>query len=239
MRKRPFIAGLGWMTAVMLAYTGTAAGATYQFQVASVAEHVFMFFVRDGTLPDMEAYLDDTQRSKFVLFHDRPPELIEPIPGDALAPALVNVRMSKRNDPWGASTWEGETGQLAVFRIRGNPNNHQKLRRVAVHTNHVLSRFPVRGIPASGSRRLQIPEAPASFLAHALQSGTFAVWAEKHAETYGGLSVIVGRDHSGQQSDTVYVLVRMPQWGRSYKVVLGWQDMNHRGVNGNGQGNQS
>ena len=237
MRNRALTAGLGWLTAVLLFFTGTSAAGTYQLRIASVPEHVFMFFVRDGTLPGIEAYLDDAPRSKFVLLPDRSPQLIEPKEGDALAPA--NVRISKPNDPWGETTWQGEAGQLVVFRIRGNPSNHQRLRRVAVHKNDVLTRFPVRGIPASGSRRMQIPAAPANFLVHALQSGTFTGWVERHAETHDGLSVIVGRDHHGQQCDTVYVLVRMSQPGRAYKVILGWEDLNHRGVNGHGQGNKS
>lgn len=240
MRNPALTAVLGSLIAVLFfACAGTSAAATYQFQVASVPEHVFMYFVRGDTLPGIEAYLDDARRSKFVLFHDRSPQMIEPTAGHALQPAPDSVGASKTNHPWAATTWEGEAGQLVVFRIRGNPNNHQKLRRVAVHTNDVLTRFAVRGIPASGSRRMQIPSAPASLLAHALRNGTFAGWAERHAEVYDGLSVIVGRDHNGQQLDTVYLLVRMPQAGREYKVVLGWEDLNQRGVIGNGQGSKS
>ena len=239
MRNPALTAVLGSLIAVLFfSCAGASVAATYQLQVASVPEHVFMYFVRGNTLPGIEDYLDDTRRSKFVLFHDRSPQMIEPTAGHVLPPAPDSVRPSKANHPWAVTTWEGEAGQLVVFRIRGNPNNHQKLRRVAVHTNDVLTRFPVRGIPASGSRRMQTPSAPASVLAHALRNGTFAGWVERHAEAYDGLSVIIGRDH-GQQLDTVYLVVRIPQTGREYKVVLGWEDLNQRGVIGNGQGSKS
>ena len=239
MRTRGLTAGLGWLTAVLLVCTGTSVAATYQFQVASVPEYVFRYFVKDRELPDMEAYLDDTRRSKFVLFRDRPPQLMEPMVVDQSSPLPVNVRVPKPNEPWGAATWEGETGQLVVFRVRGNHSSYQKLRRVAVQTDGVLTRFPVRGIPPSRPRGLQVPATSELHLAHTIRSGTFADWVERHAASYDGLSVIVGRHHNVEQSDTVYLVVRTPQTGRAYKVVLGWEDVEQRGVNATGQGSHN
>ncbi len=239
MRNRGLTAGLGWLAAVLLGCAGMSDAATYQFQVASVPEHVFMYFVEDRTLPGIEAYLDDTRRSKFVLFRDRPPQLLEPVAPDQLAPLPVNVILPKLNDPWGATTWDSEAGQLVVFRIRGKHSSYQKLRRVAVQTDGVLTRFPVHGIPASQPRRMQVPATSANYLVHAMQSGTFAAWVERHAASYDGLSVIVGRHHNAQQSDTVYFVVRMPQAGQAYKVILGWENLKHRGVNAKGQGSHN
>ena len=239
MRNRGLTAGLGWLTAVLLGCTGMSAAGTYQFQVASVPEHVFRYFVKDRALPGMEAYLDDTRRSKFVVFRDRPPQLMEPMVADQSAPLSAAIRLPKPNEPWGAATWEGEAGELVVFRIRGNHSSYQKLRRVAVQTDGVLTRFPVHGIPASRQRRSQVPATSELQLAHTIRSGTFADWVERHAASNDGLSVIVGRHYNAEQSDTVYLVVRTPQTGRAYKVVLGWEDVEQRGVNATGQGSHN
>ena len=229
MRNRGLAAASGWLAAVLFCWTTIPEAATYQLQVASVPERVFMHFVEDQTLPRIKAYLD-TGRSKFVLFRDRQPQVLELTGAGRSAPSPVNVVVPKRNDPWGATTWDGEAGHLAVFRIRGIQSDHQKLRRVAVQTDGVVTRFPVRGIPVSQSQRMPVPAAAASYLTHALESGTFTAWVERRAVSYDGLSVIVGRHHNAQQSDTVYLVVRMPETGQAYKVILGWKTVKREGA---------
>ena len=129
-------------------------------------------------------------------------------------------------------------GNWRCFRIRGKQSNYQKLKRVAVQTDGVITRFPVRSIPSSQSPPMQVPATAASYLAHALESGTFAVWTERRAASYDGLSVIVGRHHNAQQSDTVYLVVRMTQAGQAYKVILGWENLEHEGGHAKDQGQQ-
>lgn len=238
MRNRGLVIGLGGIAAALLCWPGMPEAATYQLQVASVPERVFMYFVEGHILPRAEAFLDDTGRSKFVLFRDRQPQLLELVAADQSAPWPVNVTLPKPHNPWGVMTWDGEGGQLAVFHIRGKQSNYQKLRRVAVQADEVLTRFPVRRIPASPPWRMQVPATAASYLVRALESGAFAAWAKRRAVSYDGLSVIVGRHHDPQQSDTVYLVVRMPQDGQSYKVVLGWENFEHESGYGNDQGRQ-
>jgi hypothetical protein len=239
MRNRGLTVGLGWLAAVLLCWPVMSDAATYQLQVASMPERVFMYFVEDRTLPRIEAYLDNTRRSKFVLFRDRQPRPLELTGPGQSVPFPVNVTLPKRNDPWGVTTWDGEAGQLAVFRVRGKQSNYQKLRRVAVQMGGVLTRFPVRGVPASRLQPMQVPATAASYLTHALESGAFAAWAERRAATYNGLSVIVGRHHNAQESDTVYLVVRMPQTGRAYKVILGWKTLKREGGYANTQGKRN
>lgn len=239
MRICGLTAGLGPLIAVLLGFTGMSAAATYQFQVANVPEHVFMYFVEDQALPDMEAYLDDTRRSKVVIFGDRPPQLVAPMMVEQPAPLPVNIKLPKLNDPWGATSWEGEPGQFTVFRIRGKHSSYQKLKRVAVQTDGVLTRYRVYGIPPSRPGPLQVPATSSNYLLHALRSGSFAAWVERHAVSYDGLSVIVGRNPNPGQSDTVYLVVRMTESAQAYKVVLGWEDVEQRGVNAGGQGSHN
>ena len=239
MRIRGLAIGLGWLAAGLLGWTGMSDAATYQLQVASVPDRVFMYFTEGRTLPRIEAYLDDTRRSKFVLFRDRQPQALEFTgPGQAVS-FPVHVTRPKRNDLWGVATWDGEAGRLAVFRIRGIQSDHQKLKRVAVQTDGVLTRLPVRGIPASSSPPLPVPATAETYLVHALQNGTFPAWVDQRAVSYDGLSVVVGRHSNAQQSDTVYLVIRMPQAGQAYKVVLGWENLERRGVNAKGQGSHN
>ena len=239
MRNRGLKVVSGWLAAVLLCWPGIPEAAMYQLQVASVPERVFMHFVEGRTLPRAEAYFDDTQRSKFVLFRDRQPQLLELVASHQSASLPVNVTLSKPNNPWGVTTWDGDAEQLAVFRIRGIQSDHQKLRRVAVQTNGILTRFPVRGIPVSQTQWMQVPATAASYLTHALESGTFAAWVERRAVSYDGLSVVIGRHHNAQESDTVYLVIRMPQPGQSYKVVLGWKTVKRGGAYANTQGKRN
>jgi len=233
--RHPALAGVAaGLAAILLCWPGMPVAATYQLQVASVSESVFTYFVEDQTLPRMEAYLE-SRGSRFVLFRDRQPQALEfSGPGRSIQ-FPVNVALSKRNDPWGPTTWEGEPGQVAVFRVRGLQSDHQKLRRVAVQTNGVLTRYPVRDTPGARSGPVAVPAAAADYLTRALQAGAFPAWVERRAKAYDGLSVIVGRHHNAQESDTVYLYVRMPRDGQAYKVILGWKTVRREGVYANTQ----
>ena len=143
MRNRGLAIGLGWLAAILLWWPGTSDAATYQLQVASIPDRVFMYFVEGRMLPHIQAFLDDKRRSKFLLFRDRQPQPLEPMVPEQSATFPLNVTFPKPNDPWGAATWNGDAGQLAVFRIRGKQSNYQKLKRVAVQTDGV--HYPVSG----------------------------------------------------------------------------------------------
>ena len=232
MSDRTLAAVSGSLAALLLCCPGASSAATYQLQVASVPEKVFMHFVEAGTLPRMEAYLE-TRRSKLLLLRDRQPEAFEFSGPGRSTWTSVSVTLPQRNDPWGALSWDGEPGQVVVFRVRGIQSNYQKLRRVAVLTNGILTRYPVRNTPGSRLRPLAVPATTTGYLARALDGGTFPDWVERRAASYHGLSVIVGRHHNAQESDTVYLFVRMPRNERPYKVILGWTTVRREGVYAN------
>ena len=220
----------GCLVTALLWWPGITKAATYQLQVASVHERVFMYFVEGRTLPLVEAFLDDSPRSRFVLFRDRQPQLLNPVISGRSAAQAATVKLPGPNNPWGATTWDGEVGQLAVFRIRGIQSDHQKLRRVAVQTGGVLTRLPVRSVPGSRSQPMPVPATAAGYLTRALESGTFPAWVERRAVSHQGLSVIVGRHHNPQESDAVYLAIRMPQTDRTFKVILGWKTVKREGA---------
>ena len=230
MRNRGLAVVSGWLASVLLCWSGIPEAATYQLQVASVPERVFMYFVEGRTLPRVEAFLDDGSRSKFVLLRDRQPQLLQPVVPDRTAPRPVTVKLPKPNDPWGPATWNGEPGELAVFRIRGIHSDQQGLKRVAVQTDGVLARIPVGGVQGSQRQAIPVPAAAAGYLTRALESSTFPDWIERRAVSHQGLSVIVGRHHNPQEPDTVYLAIRMPQTDRTFKVILGWKTVKREGA---------
>ena len=232
MSNRALAVVSGSVAAFFLWWPGTPGAATYELQVASVPESVFMHFVEERTLPQMEAYLE-TRRARFVLFRDRQPQALELAYPGRSTQFPANVTIAKTSNPWGATTWKGEPGQIAVFRVRGIQSNYQKLRRVALKTNGMLTRYPVRNTPSSGPRHVAVPATATEYLARALRSGAFPAWVESRAVSHHGLSVIIGRHHNAQESDTVYLYVRMLRDVHVYKVVLGWKTIRREGVYAN------
>ena len=220
----------GGLAAALLWWPGIPEAATYQLQVASVPERVFMYFVEGPTLPRAEVFLNDTRHSKFVLFRDRQPKLLNTMVSDQSMPLPDTINLPRRNDPWGVTTWDGESGQLAVFRVRGIQSDHQKLMRVAVERDGVLTRLSMRGSAGFRSQRVPVPETAAGYLTRALENSTFAAWVEQRAVSYQGLSVIVGRHHNQRESDTVYLVIRLPQTDRGFKVILGWKTVKREGA---------
>ena len=216
------------LLAVALCWSGLSEAGTCQLRVASVSERVFMYFKEDTTLTGIEGFLD-SPRSKFVLLRDRQPQALE-LKGAGQSSFSTNVTGPRRNNPWGATKWDGESGLLAVFRLRGIQNHYQKLQRVAVEVGGVLRRLAVRGVSGYGLQPLQVPATASDYLTRALNDGTFPAWVEQRAVSYEGLSVVVGRRHNSQESDTVYLVVRAPLLGRAYKVILGWKTVKREGA---------
>ena len=212
-----------WVAAVSLWCPGMADAISYQLQIVSVPQRVFLYFVDGRKLPGFEEFLDDTRRSRFVVFNDRQPQPVE-IKG-SVASLPVDISFPKRSNPWGATTWDGQPGQLTVFRIHGIHSSYQKLNHVAVQTGGVLTRFPVRRVSRSRTQPMEVPATAADYLTHAVESGTFPAWVEQRAVSHEGLSVIVGRHQKVQESDTVYLVVRMSQARQAFKVILGWENV--------------
>ena len=230
MGKRGLTVMAGCLAAALLWWPGVPVAATYQLQVASLPERVFMHFVHGRTLPGVEAYLDDTGRSRFVLIRDRQPQLLRPTASDRSVTQPVAVALPEPRNPWGAMTWEGEPGQLAVFRIRGIQSDNQKLRRVAVQSDGVLVRLGMPRNPGSRPQPVPVPAATAAYLTRALEASTFAAWVEQRAMSHQGLAVVVGRHHNPQESDTVYLVIRVPPNYRTFKVILGWKTVRRGGA---------
>ena len=225
---------MGWTVAILLCWAGLSHAATYQLQAASVSEHVFRYFLEQETLPHIEAFLDDSPRSKRVMFGDRQPQPLGLVTAGDSELVPVDVTLSRRSHPWAATAWSGESGQLAVFRVRGKASHYQKLKRVAVQTEGRLTQLPVRRVPALPSTRAFVPATPATYLTRALENGMLEPLTRLRTASGDGLSVIVGQHSDPHQADSVYLVMRMPQEGHAYKVILGWEDSGSQSRGGAG-----
>ena len=223
-RCRGFAAAMGWTAAVLLCWVGLAQAGTFRLQAASVPEHVFRHFLEEETLPHIEAFLDDSPRSRRVMFGDRQPQPLGLMTAGEPELLPVDMALSRRGHPWAATAWNGEAGQLALFRVRAKASHYQKLKRVAVQMDGRLTQLPVRSVPAFPSAGAFVPATSATYLAHALENGMLEPLTERRAASSDGLSVIVGRQPGPHQADAVYLLVPMSQEGHAYMVILGWED---------------
>ena len=136
----------------------------------------------------------------------------------------MDVAPSMQSHPWAATAWEGDAGQLALFRVRGKASHYQKLRRVTPQMEGRMTQLPVRSAPAFPSAQQFVPATAATYLTQALENGSVDALTERLAASSHGLSVIVGRQPGPHQGDAVYLLVRLPREDHAYKVILCWED---------------
>ena len=225
---------MGWATGLLLCWSGLSQAATYQLQTASVPEHVFRYFLDQETLAHIETFLDDSSRSKRVMFGDRQPQPLGLMTAGESGLVPVDMTLSRRSHPWAAAAWNGETGQLAVFRVRGKASHYQKLKRVALQRQGRMTQLPVRPVPALSSTRAFVPATSAAYLAQAFESGMLEPLTGRLSASGDGLSVIVGQNSGPRQADVVYLMMRMPRENHAYKVILGWEDSGSQSGGGAG-----
>jgi hypothetical protein len=227
--------------AVVLAVGGLVASAQallateYQLQVASVEEKLFHRYVETQgapfrtylhILPRLAEALDRGTLPSSVLLPEREPRLVQTgakVPGHT-TPRVVDLTAARRDQSWNTVAWEGSPGQTVLFRVSSLLVHYQELMEIAVDTDGVLRRLPVYGVPILWEAQLLAPTLSDTYIATALERGTWPAWVAKHAVSQNGLAVVVGRNHDLKFPDAVYLMVQMPPEAKTYKVVLAWRD---------------
>jgi hypothetical protein len=218
--------------------------AEYRLQVASIENKLFHRYVNTQgtpfltylhTLPRLGEALDNGTFSTQWLLFDREPRLMQAaraVPGQT-GPRVLASTPPRPGQPWMTVTWEGVPGQTVMFRLSSLLVHYQELMEVAVYTEGALRRLPVYGVPLFGNTQVPVPTLSDTYIATAIERGTFAAWVAEHAVAHDGLSVVVGRSHDQKFPDAVYLLVQMPAAARTYQVVLAWRDREdlHKGHN--------
>lgn len=220
---------------LLLGAAGALRAATYQLQIAHVEEKLFFRYVdTQGAplraeyhiLPELEAELDQGERSARLVLPDRQVQAVDPArdASGQLEPVSLSITSPQHSNPWTVVTWEGTPGNMAVLQISSQQVHYQELREVAANTNGVLQRLPVTGVSLFGKRQQLVPDFASTYLSYTLDRGSFTTQMAQYAASFNGLSIVVGRNSNLYYPDTVYLLIRMPLQAQTYKVVLAWRD---------------
>jgi hypothetical protein len=212
----------------------------YQLQVAHVEEKLFLRYVETGgVLPQLQAALDQATLPSSALLPDRDVRPITPAKDRSgrLTAVTPHLTPPQSGNPWMVVAWEGTPGKTVVFQISSQQVHYQELVEVAVDIDGVLQRLPVSGVPLFGRRRVPVPDFAATHIMYRLERGLFVTKMTQYAESFDGLSVLIGRNHNLYYPDFVYLMVQMPAEAKTYKVVLAWRDRETlRDGNGNDNG---
>lgn len=242
--QRTWIAGV----LLLLLRVPTVSATPYQLQVAHVEEKLFLRYVETGgnlfhttrhVLPQLQAALDQATLPSAALLPDRHVQPISPAKDRSGQLEAVTVRLATphSSNPWMVVAWEGTPGKTVVFQINSQQVHYQELVDVAVDINGVLQRLPVSGVPLFGRRQVPVPDFASTYIRYTLESGSFVTKMAQYAESFDGLSVLIGRNHNLYYPDFVYLMVQMPAEAKIYKVVLAWRDRETlRDGNGNDSG---
>lgn len=225
---------LGWMVIVLLLTTSQTFGAVpYQLQVANLEEKLFFRYVDTQgaplhaarhVLPRLEAELDQAAFPIAAILSGYQLDPVTPTADDPFDAVVLQVTPPQRSNPWLVASWQGSAGKTVVLKLSSYQANYQELVALAVNTDGVLRRLPIQGVSLFGSKRLLVPDLSSTYLAYALERGTFGALVTRYATPLNGLSVVVGRNDDPQYPDTVYFQVRMPPQAKIYKAVLAWKN---------------
>jgi hypothetical protein len=69
-----------------------------------------------------------------------------------------------------------------------------------------------------------------SFLANAVDRGTFLQYVAQRPKAVDGMSLVVGQGYAMHYApDRLYVVLKLPPEPHTFKVVIGWRDHDNRG----------
>jgi hypothetical protein len=106
----------------------------------------------------------------------------------------------------------------------------QEIWDVAANPGGTLQRLSIGGPAIFGQAWQEVPEVSQSFLANAVDRGTFPQYVAQRAKAVGGMSFMVGQGHDTvYDPDRLYVFLTLPPQPHTFKVVVGWRDHDDRG----------
>jgi hypothetical protein len=232
---------------LLLLRVSTVWATPYQLQIAHVEEKLFLRYVETGgnlfhvarhVLPRLQEALDQATLSSAALLPDRNVQPIIPAKDRSGRLEAVTARLTppQPSNPWMVVAWEGTPGKTVVFQVSSQQVHYQELIEVAVDIDGVLQRLPVSGVPLFGRRQVAVPAFASTYIMYTLERGLLVTKMAQYAESFDGLSVLIGRNHNLYYPDFVYLMVQMPAEAKTYKVVLAWRD---RETLRDGHGNDS
>jgi hypothetical protein len=178
----------------------------------------------------LEMRLDARQFPPAAIIPGREVHLLEDPAYGGTVPARVSLLPATGRQAWTTVVWDGNPGDTMAFVVTSEMAAWQEVWAVAANPGGTLRRLSIGGPSIVGHPWQQVPEVSQSYLANAVDRGTFTQWVARNATAIDGMSVVVGQGHNTfYDPDRVYMLLTPPPEPRTFKVVIGWQDHDNRG----------
>lgn len=232
---------IGWTIAALWCLSLSAEAVEYRLQVTNLEFLTFSSYLdRTPTtprgqeiMPRLETRLDQREFSPRAVLPGREIVLLEDPHYGGSIPAQLAVLPTTRDEAWTTLVWQGNPGERVAFMVRSHMVAWQEAWAVAANPEGVLRRLTLGGPGLFDRRTREVPTVPTSFIANAVDQGTFVRWLQERATSVGGMSFVVGRRHEFIGSvDRVYMLLTLPPEPHTFKVVIGWKDHDDRGTGG-------
>jgi hypothetical protein len=139
----------------------------------------------------LEARLDAQQFSPAAVLPGREVQLLEDPSYGGTVPARVSRLPATGKQAWTTYVFDGKPGDAVAFVVRSDIAAWQ-----------------------------EVPEVSQSFLANAVDRGTFPQYVAQRAKAVGGMSFVVGQGHDTvYDPDRLYVLLTLPPQPHTFQTV--------------------
>jgi hypothetical protein len=210
----------------------------YRLQVTNVDFLTFSSYMGKATpwwrqnepMERLEARLDAQQFSPAAVIPGREVQLLEDPAYGGTVPTRVSRLPATAKQAWTTYVFDGEPGDSVAFIVRSDMAAWQGIWDVAANPGGALRRLSMGGPSIFGHAWQEVPEVSQSFLANAVDRGTFPEYVAQRAKAVDGMSFVVGQGHDTvYDPDRLYVLLTLPPQPHTFKVVVGWKDHDDRG----------
>jgi hypothetical protein len=233
---------LGWSVAIALLLTFPAWAMEYRFQVANL-DYLTVSAHTDrpepgqpgeGSLRRLETRLDTMEFSASAVIPGRDVLLLQdPLYGGQI-PDRVSVLPTTREQAWTTFVWDGNPGDTVGFVIKSDMSAWQEAWFMGANPEGTLRRLALGGPSLFGGQSHEVPQVSYNFLANAVDQGSFPSWMAQQAKSLNGMSIVIGQGRDRfNYPDRVYVVLKLAEEPRTYKVVIGWRNTKDRGDNNN------
>jgi hypothetical protein len=229
---------VGWIFALIWLVALPAWAVEYRLQVTNLDYLNFSSYMEKATpwwrqnepMERLETRLDDMKFPPAAVIPGREVQLLDDPAYGGKAPARVSLLPATGRQAWTTFVWDGNPGDTAAFVVRSDMAAWQEVWAVAANPGGTLRRLSIGGPSIFGHPWQEVPEVSQSFLANAVDRGTFTQWVARNAKAVDGMSIVVGQGHNTFYApDRAYVLIKLPPEPRTFKVVIGWRDHDNRG----------
>jgi hypothetical protein len=229
---------IGWMVAAVVMFSCSAWAVEYRLQVVNLDYQTVSAYTDrpqpgqpgEGSMSRLETRLDKMEFPTSATIPGRDILPLEDPRYGGKIPDRLSILPATRDQAWTTLIWDANPGETMVFVVKSDMVAWQEAYFIGANPEGTLRRL-VWGTPSLfGGLSYEVPQVPYTFLANAADQGTFPRWMAQNVKSLNGMSIVIGQGHDRfYNPDRVYVVLKLAAEPRTYKVVIGWRDRNHRG----------